>query len=864
MKRNTAVKSLCNFVLVNIFAVLPLWCLLFGWMPDQVKVEMKGDGDCPVAVVGGGVVLQGQEHGRWGDGPVWKIYLREGMEWKNLAFRLPEAMDGSHVGRVRLEKWKLLALEKSGESLERNGGVKNEYIFRNPAFEKIGFAQGKIPVCLLATEILLMLVSCWFAKHHRAERWNTLLPSVAGVTFATALLMQVALPVQSYVANQSSFPFTPWELCAGLAVRFLLALALGMACFGVLSRRFGRLVLSLAFAFAVCVYLESGILSEGLPSLTGDLTFFADRMRGLKDAAVWCGVFAVVLGLHPWLKSWLGVAGFCMSLMSVAAMLDVKPEVKTDTSNLFVHDFSSVESVIRNVTYSTNRNAMVFIVDSLETQQAHAIMEDPEAGPGLREQFRGFTEYTNNVGACEYSLPAVANMMTGNYPASAMDPDFYVSVYADGSVLKDYLEAGYAVYSGTTSLGYGYTNRKQHQAAVGTECSLWDIHSQEGSAGWGLTAFCRFRWVPFIAKAPYARLVGSGRRVVEDVTDREKTAYPILAEGAISPDEKGSFLLLHTAGVHVPIFFNRHGEQLPKENSCEEGCIESGIFVLSQLGCLLDDYRKRGLFDESLIIVLADHGHHGGDWTSWTGSEREFPGNARPFLWIKPPHCTHPFMGNGAPTTHARLCHLLKEALVRDLDDLRIQVILSSEDRVYRREAGLNWEDFHVASDNSWHVNVVEQNKTDPAKMRPIQPGKMIALNFVQNHMREMGSIRFRGFPPKPGGGVLGWKPFWMPLQKSVSMNFKVPSQSEGYRIRLIGNVWKEPGEGGGVSGRCLRFSARGNDATTVEVREEGVLELVLEPVLPDATGIIEIVGEREEGCDLSLVFTQLIVFEDQ
>ena len=64
-----------------------------------------------------------------------------------------------------------------------------------------------------------------------------------------------------------------------------------------------------------------------------------------------------------------------------------------------MNDFSPIETVIRSVTYSTNRNVMVFVIDSLEREQAHAIMEDAEAGPELREKFRGFTEFTNNVGA---------------------------------------------------------------------------------------------------------------------------------------------------------------------------------------------------------------------------------------------------------------------------------------------------------------------------------------------------------------------------------------------------------------------------------------------------------------------------------
>jgi len=850
--------TLVNFAVLNVFALLPLSWIALGWMPDQVKVMMKGEAPSPV-VVADGVALQGQEDGRWEGGKAWKFYLKEGMEWKELAFRLPEAMDASQIESVSLEKWKLLSLRKTGAELEREDGKMNDHVFRDSGFDRTGFARGKLPLCMLAAEIFLAGVSWGFAKWHRPERWRTLLPSVAGVAFAATLLMQIALPMQSYVANQSSFPFTARELSLALALRFLSVFPLGALCLGVLGRRFGRLALSLAFAFAICAYLESGILSEGLPSLNGDWTLFTDRIRGVKDLAAWAGVFVVVLGLHHWLKAWLGVAGLCLALMAGASMLDAKPEAKADTSHLIVHDFSSIETVLRSAAYSTNRNVMVFIVDSLEREHAHAIMDDPEDGPGLREQFRGFTEYTNNVGACEASLPAVANLMTGKYPEYMMDQDFYASIYAGGSVLEDCLAAGYAVYCGTGSLGYGYTNRKRERTSAQTGMSIRDIHSK-GNSGWGLTAFCRFRWMPFVLKVPYAWLLSMGRPAFQDVTDREKTAYPILAEGEIAENGKGSFLLVHTAGVHVPVLFNRHGEQLPHEDNTDKGFVESGIFVLKQLGTLLDDYRERGIFDNSLIIVLGDHGRHETVETLLQGTAEDFPANGRPFLWIKPPHCTHPFLSSGESTTHAKIHAVLREALRRDLDDADIQGLLHSADRVFRLGAGALWHDYHVAGDNTWRMESVEPDMGDVSKMRPVQLGKPIRLRFDVSLMREGNSVRFKGFPPKQDGGFfLGWKPVWTPLQERVSLVFKVADPMQSYRVRLVGRIWKE--ENAAEGGR-VRFYVRGNEGLSATASEEGVLEVVLETLETDRDGTIEIICEREDECGLSLVFNQLEVTE--
>lgn len=106
-------KSLLrNFVIASMFAVLPLCWAVFGWMPDQVKVRMRGWEEAPGSIMTNGAALAGEEYGEWSGGRVFRFYLRSGMVWKDLVFRFPGATGPEAVERVELQKWKLLSLCK--------------------------------------------------------------------------------------------------------------------------------------------------------------------------------------------------------------------------------------------------------------------------------------------------------------------------------------------------------------------------------------------------------------------------------------------------------------------------------------------------------------------------------------------------------------------------------------------------------------------------------------------------------------------------------------------------------------------------------------------------------------------------------
>lgn len=828
-----------NFIVANICALLPMLWAGLGWMPDQVKVAWRGEEANPVAILHDGMVLQGEDYGRWEEGRVWRFYLREGMSWKKLAFRLPAGKGAGDVGRIDLQKWKLARWSKDGTGLEPADDLENGWRFGKSRFGSLGFASRGVACGLMGLEVWLLGLSWLFARFHREEAWKTLCPSAALVALALTALMQVALPVQSYWANPSAYPFSAGELCGAVAMRFAWVFALSLVAIGSLARCFGRWVLGAALAFAVCVYLESGILSAGLPELNGEWWFFRNPTRAMWDAAAWGGVFAVFAALHPIMGKRHGLVALCLLAMVAASMFDVNQEQKADTSSLIVHDFSPIETVVRSVEYSTNRNVLVFVIDSLEREQAHAIMEDPEAGPALREQFRGFTEYVDNVGATMGSEFGVANLFTGKYQEGVKGlANYFVSVYGSTSVLADYLEAGWDVHAATSALGYGFTTGKGGTAGA--------AEARDGK--WGLGDVVRFRWVPFGAKWRCAQITELGKWHGGGI-GRERVAYPILATGKIHGESCGSFVFVHTKGVHWSVRWDREGNQLAGSDDTWAGAVEGGIYVMRQLGWLMDAYRERGLYDHSLVVVLADHGNHGHGADEPDG----LPGMARPFLWVKPPGSRHEFSSSHLPTTHAKVSALLREASRRAVGEDEVGEILASERRLYRQVRGLARKDWWVEPDGQVTVEEGRLEGVD-GSLAPLEPGRTYSFDLTSTGAEALGDIELDGF-------FLRFWPRWFKGREEVRIRFRVPETGKRWRVRLTILPWMWSPDETKDNDRNARFRFRTSGAAN-ETKALG--EVVLRGVESDENGFVGITVVREEGIRTMCRLTQLSVEEEK
>jgi len=823
---------LARFAAAHAFALLPVFWTELGWWPDQVKVYMAGDSREPPAVSCNGTESRGERKGRWERGCVFRFYLLGDMEWNDLAFRLPEGQGPSDVHRIDLEKWKLFRLGMDGSKLEPAEEGPRLWRFGRKTFDHVGFVSWEGAAAFLAVEGALLALSALAARRRRPVPWKTLWKTSALAALPLVALLQVALPLQTYLVHRSVYPFSLPELLAAMALGFPAFFVLATVATAVLAKGFGRWVPVAVLALAACVYLESGLLSIGLAELTGNRWAFQTRSRALWDAAVWAAVFALAFLFRRPLSKRCGAVSLVLLVLAGAAVLDAEPERRADASKLSIHGFCDIGTAIRSVSYSTNRNVLVFILDSLEREAAHAAMDDPEAGGALRGKFPGFTEYVDNVGACAKSLTAVANLLTGNYPGDMTKrADFYWSVYSGDSALRSHLDAGNDVFATTPALGCGFASRPLPEPPPRQGVfSPFNAPTTDGRP-WTLRNVTRFRASPYAAKSSNAYYLNLA---CLDRDKREWTVYPLLARAPVRPGSPGTFLLVHTDGVHVPVLHDRYGGLSPDGAPGDDREKEMAIFLFGELGRLFDAYRERGLYDNSLIFVLADHGQHGPDDIWRDGDERKLPRKAKPFLWVKPPGATHPFASSRLPTSHAQIAGVLKTAARRDPGPRELEGLLRSDERLYRWIPlhGNEWRDWVVHRDGTLSFGKAAPSAPPSAEgMVPVRCDRDYWLSAQQSaHMEAtvvLGGIEDLGAPVLPPG------------QRNMTLDFKAPDPDLAYTLRIAVS--------GSAEGTVLfRQAGRGDWVETpVKVRKDTIA--VLPDIRPDADGLVRIEGRRLE-----------------
>jgi hypothetical protein len=161
---------------------------------------------------------------------------------------------------------------------------------------------------------------------------------------------------------------------------------------------------------------------------------------------------------------------------------------------------------------------------------------------------------------------------------------------------------------------------------------------------------------------------GMQRRSLALSTSLERNSF---VEG-----EQPAFKFLHFLLPHKPLMLDENCESLPKNVRTAKGAKHDMTLYKRQARCALkialgvvDKMRELGVFDDSLIVIAADHG---------TGPRKQFDsvdlffersvGRAMPVLLVKPPHSDGPFVVSSNPATIADIPKTITELLNMESD----------------------------------------------------------------------------------------------------------------------------------------------------------------------------------------------------
>ena len=697
-------KAAKNFILLNLFLMIPFCWIVSGFLPDRLALNVKTASGFTVSILreknGKLERLNGASCRGNADWQLVRINLPDGHQADDLLLKFDGGVGKYSIADIAILRSQFWQKKLDDFILDDCIG-ENTLNLANQSWHFSPKPERRIAMALAGMELgllLLAIMSVFVNVERRLLREDILSALPPAILFSAFFCFY--LPVQSYLSNRAMFNYGVGDVIASMLPIWACVFFWCETVLTIVRRRLDYILHVLLLAVVFYEYLETGILTIGAPPLDGNFAFFYDTTRRLIDVGVIAGIAGVCTILYRRLRHCLGWICGGMIVFLCAAMFDTHVDEPVCDDASARHGKCLRQQVLENAGYSSHRNVMVFVLDCISSQLA---MDVVDAEPALRDAFEGFVAYTNNVGMHAYTLIGAPSLITGCYYFDdgerniSSERRFVQEIYGKESFAWPYATNNLPVFMfSAADSPYGFTT-KLNMANLSTIQDAQknkDIMSQrvEGGLAWNLKEICAFRIVPFPVKHLAYAIFSSNWGSME-VVDSESVLYPRIAELPVRDDWPVSLHSYHTDGGHAPFLIDRYGNELSAPRNNYDGAFEKTSFALRCLATLMRKYRALDIYDDSLIIVTTDHGNE----FSQTSPYRAFP-----MLWVKPVGRNVRMMCSPMPTSHSRIHDLVTNAFDHDLNKEDCDRILESENRLYLR-VGVG--DKSRAKDEYWQID---------------------------------------------------------------------------------------------------------------------------------------------------------------
>ena len=293
-------------------------------------------------------------------------------------------------------------------------------------------------------------------------------------------------------------------------------------------------------------------------------------------------------------------------------------------------------------TVSSKNNVIVFVLDTYDQTLLNTVLRQ---NPDLLSEMTGFTEFQNCTGAMIPTRFAVPYLLTGELPRVGEDSATYLAErYERGTFLQDAKDAGYSVGLYTDSLQIGTLPQAEQDAIAATTVNMHKVSSSALDFGGTLSAMVQmalYRDAPWVLKSEFwyytdqinGRIVAynpdadPGERVY---TMNDPRYFGQLRKQGLSIDDSqgqaGSFRFIHLLGAHYPYSLDENGNDLGADNSTKEQQAQGSMRIVSEY---LRQLKELGVYDQSTIIITADHGR-------WFLTPEPLTTTSTPIMLVKP------------------------------------------------------------------------------------------------------------------------------------------------------------------------------------------------------------------------------------
>ncbi|MGI9272208.1 MAG: sulfatase-like hydrolase/transferase, partial [Woeseiaceae bacterium] len=417
---------------------------------------------------------------------------------------------------------------------------------------------------------------------------------------------------------------------------------------------------SVLCAVAILLWLQSNILVWNYGVLDGsDINWMVGAWRGALDIVIWAVVLWLAISAYVRFGKALlvgAIVTFAIQLISSTSILITHPDV-LDERDIE----SSLEGRDATMRFSREQNIVHIVMDGFQSDIFEAILADTTERD-FKSELRGFTYFDQHLGAYPYTQLTLPALLSGELYRNQEPVESFVSAALGGQTITNVAFAeGYEVdVAAPTALKNVYVLGDTSNAYGISPSGHVDVDDFARSDSARLMDLALFRGVPHFAKA----LVHRDELWVFQATSQADAYLQMqyfsdlaylndLATDMTVDRDVPVYKLIHVMLSHRPIVGNERcefGGRKPESRAAVRTHAQCGLLgVLS----VLQRMKDLGIYDSSLIVLMADHG-------AWVPVEDFAESDAvnaltvamaTPVLAVKPPDTPGEFQVSSAPSS---------------------------------------------------------------------------------------------------------------------------------------------------------------------------------------------------------------------
>jgi Sulfatase len=504
-------------------------------------------------------------------------------------------------------------------------------------------------------------------------------------------------PFQIYMSNSASFAFMFDKVILRFLPIALIVLLVVTAILLLLPEKLSlhRKFAVLALTGAALLWLQGNIILWDYGVLDGnEIQWAQHRIRGFIDGGIWIAVLILAMVKAKQIYKYAIKISVFFILIQVlyTGVLFFQYPAASKTKNYLQLDFS------QQFDFSSKRNVIVMILDGFQTDLFQEIIDD---NPEYRNMLDGFTYQRNSLSGFPLTQASIPFILTGaQFDNSRPYVEFVNDAYfSDSSIPWVLKEKGFQVEN---YMDCNLCLLKDRRLLSNLKDDVYPFYDTHAGYIFDLTLF---KYAPHFFKPhiynkqkwrfknylrSYANSQTStlakkinpisgkrfSRQALEQLFDVRFIAG-MLTNSRVNND-KDTFKFIHLKGVHAPFHMNEQLEYVtmridrPSWKKLSIGSLNVAKLFLQQL-------KRLGIYDNSMVFIIADHGHSGGYFgvnkppQSVKSPDRVVPVNDRvstkkiasalPLILVKPFGASGPLKITDSPVSLSDIPHTLFTAL---------------------------------------------------------------------------------------------------------------------------------------------------------------------------------------------------------